>query len=297
MSVNSLSPLSWGLNIRKFMAQASLDPAVCDYVKYIESDGGEPMSEAQILNMNRFVRLCQNNGAWEKLQFAINPAWGRKGLAVVERAYCLKYVNRSTQTNTTTRRPAWLATGMNSRPAYLFDGSDDIMASPQAGGVFRNVPSTTVMAIGQVISGTGRRLVFYSTGLSGGVQRVVVDQINTPAWRTGGRRADNNPTVIQVMAAPNTVPCLLTTQLDYQAGTLRFWSNRTVYSENLAWQNTGNTSDTDSQTKNIGADTSNSFSGYCGPVLFFAPMLTVLQQLQIEDFFASAETGWGINLT
>ena len=184
-----------------------------------------------------------------------------------------------------------------------FDGVDDKMVLPAtAHGMLRNLSGATILAVYAQTAFKTTNMIFRATAGNGSAYRMALNydgNLNTADdddfVRPMGKRLDADAIEQIVTYEPagpttrfhNNVFSVIGAVFDYSAATLRAYRNTTLHGVNLAFQTSGNTSDTDSTLMQIGHD-SGSFGWVLGKLaaLMIVPRAISTGELaQVVDYY------------
>lgn len=106
-------------------SQPQLEPETILYVNRVEADGGTIIDTNSV---DSFVVHAKTNGYWDSLYIAYNASWGVKKDVTnyASKLYDIKGVNDLVQT-TASAQPRWHADTLNSKPALVYDGTNDYL--------------------------------------------------------------------------------------------------------------------------------------------------------------------------
>jgi len=167
-----------------------------------------------------------------------------------------------------TLKPLRKVAVQNGLDAMLFDGSNDLLNCLTAGGILRNVPGATLIAVRQhTISPSLNRVEFQaSNGTNAAQARAAIGAGGVFVNRNyaGGRRLDADGFASSgFVALSGTGWGVHIGVFDYANSDCFQWTNGTADGSNTSFQTAGNTSNTDSLAVEIGR----TFVGYIGEII------------------------------
>jgi hypothetical protein len=198
--------------------------------------------------------------------------------------------------STTAARPTFIASGLNGLPVVRFDGTDDVMSlGASALGMLRNVAGATVFLAVKYPANSSSNFPFaIRTNATG--PRIQMLQSSGNKFQTAGRRLDADSTITITSAQSVTTNAVIQTAFaDYQNTILIQFINGTIDGENLSFQTSGNTSNTDSNAISIGATAVPSFplNGDIAEIIVYNRALNTSELAQVHRYLSRK---WGIAL-
>jgi hypothetical protein len=198
--------------------------------------------------------------------------------------------------STTAARPTYIASGLNGLPVVRFDGTDDNLAlSGGALGMLRNVAGATVFLVVKYPANSTAMFPF-AIRTNATTPRIQMLQSSANKFQTAGRRLDADTTITLTSTQSVTTNAVIQTAFaDYQNTILRQFINGTIDGENLSFQTSGNTSDTDSNAISIGATAVPSFplNGDIAEIIVYNRALNTSELSQVHRYLSRK---WGIQL-
>jgi hypothetical protein len=164
-----------------------------------------------------------------------------------------------TQT-TDANRPLWLSSGIGGRPGLDFDGTNDVLSATSGSlmGLFRNVGAGTIITAHRVKATTNALgfIVFTSNGLSSTAGRFGLsrDSTNGTRYNIGARRLDANTAAsVTTGSGTLTTSAAITSNIwRVSAAQVSMRISGAASLTDAGFQNSGNTSDTDSLQVSVG---------------------------------------------
>jgi len=198
--------------------------------------------------------------------------------------------------STTAARPTYIASGLNGLPVVRFDGTDDNLAlSGGALGMLRNVAGATAFVVVKYPANSTAMFPFaIRTESTGPRLQMLASSANK--FQTAGRRLQADTTITLTSTQSVTTNAVIQTAFaDYQNTILRQFINGTIDGENLSFQTSGNTSNTDSNAISIGATAVPSFplNGDIAEIIVYNRALNTSELAQVHRYLSRK---WGIQL-
>lgn len=189
-------------------------------------------------------------------------------------------------------RPTLKAAVKNSRGVVRFDGASDFMTQSYK-SIFRNVSGTTVFIVAKpTSSGATERILMTNTN-NAGLGRVTVSCDNSAqpsGFHYGGRRLDSDTGDFNQSPSDydGTSFYAITSQHRCSAAEKQLWINGSSSHVDVAFQTSGNTSDTDSSADtHIGAAAGGAsafFAGDIAEILIFPTALSTTNRQAVESY-------------
>lgn len=187
----------------------------------------------------------------------------------------------------------------NGRRALDFQGSQFMLGNAASLNVLRNVPGGTAFVVGKIDATSGSQVFFAASRNGSNSQaRLVVD--NDPAslsWRAGGRRLDADAFGAVTSAGSWDINVnVLTGLLDYGNSDAFLYENGTLLNSNTSFQTNGNTSDTDSDFVQVGANGAGVVSlldGFICEIILYQRALPATERQRVERYLGRK---WGITV-
>jgi hypothetical protein len=206
--------------------------------------------------------------------------------------------NRNASQSTSDNRPTYSATGFNSKPGAVFNGSSQLLEITNALSLTRNIGSISFFFAAHTsgLTGSNQALMAFSIGTSF-PDRVSCAYLQDTKLRIGGRRLDADSFAVASSSGSwNTSPAVLCFQWEFAAAKASIFYNGANGDPLEATLHTaGNTSDTDSQVipkiGAVAAGTGNFFNGPIAEIVITTSTITTNTRQRIEGYLAHK---WGL---
>jgi len=195
---------------------------------------------------------------------------------------------------TSANRPTYRSNQIDSKATIQFDGSNDNLLLPSgAFGILRNVSGATVFVVYKASTDlTTQAPIIFTTSTS--TIRTDLRKNSTNVFVTGGRRLDADASAQSVTSTTtNTGNYILqSVKYDYQNTLQEQYLNNLLDGQNLSFQTSGNTSDTNSTYISIGGYlTSNYLNGNIAELIVFNRILSTSEFTNVNKYLMAK---WGL---
>jgi hypothetical protein len=191
----------------------------------------------------------------------------------------------ATQTNGTFQ-PTFQTAEFGGNGVVRFDGSNDFLNANGAAGVLRNVGGGTLFGVFKFNAFHTGVVLIFTSGTSTSATRlgIAVTALTNGEHQLGGRRLDADSFVTLRAQANSNNPRIMTGVADYANSDAFLFLESTQVVSNTNFQTAGNTSNTDSQSVQVGAVSAASqyLNGDIGQALAFNTALTASQRKRVE---------------
>lgn len=201
----------------------------------------------------------------------------------------------STQT-TSANRPTYRSNQIDSKATIQFDGTDDnLHLASGALSILNNVVGTTIFIVYKATTDlTIQTPIFFSTGTALGSIRLSLRKSATNTFSTFGRRLDADVSAENVGSTTTNLGnyILQSVKYDYQNTLQEQYLNNTLEGQNLTFQTSGNTSNTDSLGASLGASNATNFlNGNIAEVIVFNKTLSTAEFNNVSKYLMAK---WGL---
>lgn len=188
---------------------------------------------------------------------------------------------------TPANRPSIVSAALNGRQSRRFDGVDDFLALSSGLNILRNVAGATGFVV-RKRTGTSDQSFFIASVGGGTNSRFFISQGNSGSYTTGARRLDADAGTFANNGTTTSNWAIQTGRVDYANGGaagLSSYANG-ILTSSVAFNGTGNSSNTDSQGVRIGATLANTqfVSGDIAEILIFPTALSTADRQAVEIY-------------
>jgi hypothetical protein len=194
---------------------------------------------------------------------------------------------------TSANRPTYRTNQVNGKPTINFDGSNDVLLSPSgAFGILRNVSGASIFVVYKASTDlTIQAPILITTNAS--TIRLDLRKNASNLLATSGRTLDADTAESIASTTTNVGNYILqSVKYDYQNTLQEQYLNNTLEGQNLTFQTSGNTSDTNSAYISIGAfATSNYLNGAIAEIIVFNKTLSTAEFNNVNKYLMAK---WGL---
>jgi hypothetical protein len=194
---------------------------------------------------------------------------------------------------TSANRPTYRTNQVNGKPTINFDGSNDVLLSPSgAFGILRNVSGASIFVVYKASTDlTIQAPILITTNAS--TIRLDLRKNASNLFATSGRTLDADTAESIASTTTNVGNYILqSVKYDYQNTLQEQYLNNTLEGQNLTFQTSGNTSDTNSAYISIGAfATSNYLNGAIAEIIVFNKTLSTAEFNNVNIYLMAK---WGL---
>jgi hypothetical protein len=195
---------------------------------------------------------------------------------------------------TSANRPTYRSNQIDSKATIQFDGTDDFLSLPSGAlGILRNVGGATVFVVYKASTDLTLQSGIYFSTTSAGSIRLQLRKTALNVFATSGRRLDADTLETINSSTTNAGNYILqSVKVDYQNTSIQQFLNNTLDGQDLTFQTSGNTSDTDSLNAILGATNSGSYlNGNIAEVIVFNRTLSTTEFTNVNKYLMAK---WGL---
>jgi hypothetical protein len=195
---------------------------------------------------------------------------------------------------TSANRPTYRSNQIDSKATIQFDGTDDFLSLPSGAlGILRNVAGATVFVVYKASTDLTLQSGIYFSTTSAGSIRLQLRKTALNVFATSGRRLDADTLETINSSTTNAGNYILqSVKVDYQNTSIQQFLNNTLDGQDLTFQTSGNTSDTDSLNAILGATNSGSYlNGNIAEVIVFNRTLSTTEFTNVNKYLMAK---WGL---
>ena len=195
---------------------------------------------------------------------------------------------------TSANRPTYRSNQIDSKATIQFDGTDDHLHLPSGAlGILRNVGGATVFVVYKASTDLTLQSGIYFSTTSAGSIRLQLRKTALNVFATSGRRLDADTLETINSSTTNAGNYILqSVKVDYQNTSIQQFLNNTLDGQDLTFQTSGNTSDTDSLNAILGATNSGSYlNGNIAEVIVFNRTLSTTEFTNVNKYLMAK---WGL---